>query len=86
MLIESLRKLWLDLITRSITKILAKHQFLSTNQTGFTRNCSTTTSSLQLVTALEETAENSTSLFGSTWDIEKAFDSVLQDSLRISED
>jgi len=84
MLLECLRKLWVDLITRQITAALSKHGFLSTNQAGFVRNKSTTTSILHLVTALEETSENSTSLFGSSWDMKKAFDSVLKQITKLS--
>jgi hypothetical protein len=84
MLLDSIRKLWVDLLARKITATLHSENFLSPNQSGFLRNKSTTTSTLQLITALEETAENSSSIFGSSWDFKKAFDSVIADIKRMA--
>ena len=76
MLMEVLRKLWTGLIVKRITTSLQKHGVLSLNQHGYLPKRGTDTANLQLLNTLETAWDEQRSLYGCSWDMKKAFDSV----------
>eukprot|EP01042_Synura_sphagnicola_P036407 gene36407-biopygen4424 len=75
MLMEVLRKLWTGLIVKRITS-LQKHGVLSLNQHGYLPKRGTDTANLQLLNTLESAWDEQRPLYGCSWDMKKAFDSV----------
>ena len=75
-LIEALRKAWVGIFTFRINIFLHKNNILSNNQHGFIWGRSVESASLILLNALETAKEWRSSLFISSWDIKRAFDSV----------
>jgi len=76
MLMEVLRKLWTGLIVQRITSSLQKHGALSLNQHGYLPKRGTDTANLQLLNTLETAWDEQRPLYGCSWDMKKAFDSV----------
>jgi len=76
MLMDVLRKLWTELIVKQITTSLQKHGVLSLNQYGYLPKRGTDTANLQLLNTLETVWDEQRSLYGCSWDMNKAFDSV----------
>ena len=73
MLMEVLRKLCTGLIVQRITSSLQKHG-ASLNQHGYLPKRGTNTANLQLT--LETAWDEQRPLYGCSWDMKKAFDSV----------
>ena len=73
---QVLRKLWTGLIVKRITTSLQKHGVLSLNQHGYLPKRGTDTANLQLLNTLETAWDEQRSLYGCSWDMKKAFDSV----------
>ena len=69
MLMEVLRKLWTGLIVRRITCSL---------QHGSLPKRGTDTANLQLLNTLETAWDEQRPLYGCSWDVRKAFDSVFK--------
>jgi len=76
MLIETLRKLWVQLLIKRIRRTLEIQGALSNSQFGFRAKRSTTQPLLQFSSALEQVAEIGGVMAGSTWDVVRAFDSI----------
>jgi len=55
---------------------LQKHGVLSLNQHGYLPKRGTDTANLQLFNTLETAWDKQRSLYGCSWDVKKAFDSV----------
>jgi len=84
MLLEVLRKIWSDLLLESIATSLQRHRSLSPNHHAFLPRKGTSTANLRVVNALECSVEHQRTLFGSSWDISKAFDSVSPPIIRLA--
>jgi hypothetical protein len=76
MLIDTLRKLFLKPMVNKIRHVWERHGILSQNQYGFLSGRSCAHGVLQLVNAMENAHCTESSLYMSTYDIRKAFDSV----------
>ena len=84
MLIEVLRKLWTGLVMDKVHGVINRHGVLQTSQHGFQRAHGTDTANLQLVNVLEEAKTKRLNLYGSSWDMAKAFDSVSKPIIRLA--
>ena len=73
---EILRKLWTDLIVQRITSSLQRHGILSRYQPGYLPKRGTDRDNLQLLNTLETAWDEQCPLYGWSWDMRKAFDSV----------
>ena len=76
MLMEVLSKLWTGLLVDEVTSSLQRHSSLSLSQHGYLPHHGTDTASLQLLNTLETAWDARRPLYGCSWDISKAFDSV----------
>jgi len=76
MLMEVLRKLLTGLIVDEVTSSLQRHSALSTSQHGYVPHHGTDTANLKLINSLESAWEGRKPLYGCSWDMSKAFDSV----------
>ena len=76
MLLDVLRKVWTTLVMGNITKVLLKHRVLRATQHAYLPHRGTDSANLQVVNTLETAFAERRSLYGSSWDIRKAFDSV----------
>ena len=63
---------------------IEKHNVLSEAQHGFRRKRGTHTANLQIKNALETAWQHMKQIFGSSWDISKAFDSVGRPLIRLA--
>jgi len=84
MLIETLRKLWTQLLIKRIRRTLEQQGALSNAQFGFRAKRSTTQPLMQFSAALEQVAEVGGSMAGSTWDVVRAFDSIAKPLLHLA--
>jgi len=76
MLLEVLRKCWTGLIVKTIMSSVERHSLLSESQHAFRRHRGTYTANLQIKNAFETAWHWKKKLYGSSWDVTKAFDSV----------
>ena len=76
MLMEVLRKLWTGLLVDEVTASLQRHSSLSLSQHGYLPHHGTDTANLQLLNTLETAWDARRPLYGCSWDMSKAFDSV----------
>jgi len=76
MLLDVLRKIWTTLVMNSITSVLLKHKVLRATQHAYLPHRGTDSANLQVINTLETAFEEKRTLYGSSWDIRKAFDSV----------
>ena len=76
MLLDVLRKIWTTLVMSSITSVLLKHKVLRATQHAFLPQRGTDSANIQVINTLETAFEEKRTLYGSSWDIRKAFDSV----------
>jgi len=84
MLIETLRKVWTQLIVKRIRRVLETESALSSKQFGFRPRRSTMQPLLQFSSALEQVAEVGGEISGSTWDVVRAFDSIAKPLILLS--
>ena len=84
MLIEILRKIWASLIAKSIQDTVTKHEVLHPSQHGFQSGHGTDTANIQLVNVMEEAKMKRLNLYGSSWDMRRAFDSVSKAVIRLA--
>ncbi|OXE37212.1 MAG: hypothetical protein CGW95_02890, partial [Phenylobacterium zucineum] len=83
-LLEVLRKIWVGIVIKKITRAWDRHGLLSDAQHGF-RHCRGTDSALlQFINAREHSEATNTPLFTSSWDIRRAFDSVPRSAMELS--
>ena len=75
-LIEALRKIWTGIFVHRILTYLHNNNILCLNQHGFLWGKSTESASIILLNALETAHEWRSSLYISSWDLKRAFDSV----------
>ena len=76
MLLDVLRKIWTTLIMDRITSVLHKHKVLRATQHAYLPKRGTDSANLQVINTLETAFDEERTLYGSSWDIKKAFDSV----------
>jgi len=81
-LVEVLRKIRIGLIIQRINDTWARRGILHTTQHVFRPKRGTDTALLQLQIIFEQLAINETPLSLSSWDISKAFDSLIKNTLR----
>jgi hypothetical protein len=84
MLIEVLRKTWTGLIVSTIHNTILKHGSLHPAQHGFQPEHGTDTANIQVLNALEEAKQRRIPLYGSSWDMTRAFDSVSKGVIRLA--
>jgi len=75
-LMEVLRKLWTGLIVDEGTSALQRYSALSLSQYVYLPHHGTDTANLQLLNTLELAWEERKPLYGCSWDMSKAFESV----------
>ena len=75
-LLEFLRKIWVDIVVSRITRARERYRVLAPAQHGFRPGRGTDSALLQFLNATEHAEETSTTLYTSSWDIRRAFDSV----------
>ena len=74
-LLEVTRKCWTGMIINKIMKVIEENNVLCSVQHGSRRHRSTATANLIFKNELDSAWENKTRIYGSSWDISKAFDS-----------
>jgi hypothetical protein len=72
-LIEVLRKVWTEMLTRRLLPLLEKHKVLQTNQFSFLPGRGTTSELIQLINVLEEIQEANLMVDLSTSDVRGGF-------------
>jgi len=78
MLYEALRKVWWGIFIHRIQVYLRKSQVLCQDQSAYLHGKDTSICSLHILNALETVMEFQSDLFINSWDLEKAFDSVIR--------
>ena len=76
MLVEVMRKIWVGLIMRRIASFWEKWNLVDQSQHAYLRGKGTHTVLPQLLNCLEGARDFKTSIYLSSWDMKKAFDSV----------
>jgi hypothetical protein len=76
MLVEVMRKIWVGLIMRKIASFWEKWNLVDQSQHAYLRGKGTHTVLPQLLNCLEGARDFKTSIYLSSWDMKKAFDSV----------
>ena len=76
MLVEVTRKIWVGLIMGKIARFWAKHGLIDEAQHAYIRGKGTHSAIPQLTACLEGAKEYKTSLYISSWDMKRAFDSL----------
>ena len=76
MLIEALRKVWAGIFLGRIQKFLERNKILHGSQHGASRGVGTDTAVPIFMNALETARELGSSIYISSWDVKRAFDSV----------
>ena len=84
MLIEILRKLWAGLIMNKVHSTVLRHRALHPSQHGFQPGHGTDTANIQLINVMEEAKLRKLNLYGSSWDMRRAFDSVSKPIIRLA--
>ena len=72
------------MIVKRIMNVIEEQGALSESQHAFRRGRGTYTANLQLQNAMETAWQRRTKLYGSSWDIKKAFDSVSKAIIRLA--
>ena len=72
------------MIITKIMIVIEEHNVLCSTQHGSRRHRCTASANLIFKNALEAAWENKTKIYGSSWDISKAFDSVSKDMIRLA--
>jgi exonuclease III len=80
-LIEPLRKVWATIFVRRIQSLWSAHGVLDSGQHAYLRGKGTDTALVEVLHALETTKEFKSSLYMSSWDMKRAFDSVPKELL-----
>jgi len=75
-LVEALRKVWVSIFVQRIKSFWASHLALSHSQHGFIRRKGTETALLELINAMESARQWGSSIYITSWDVTRAFDSV----------
>jgi hypothetical protein len=81
-----MRKCWTGLIVGAIMEAVERNDVLAEGQHGFRKNRGTHTANLQLKNALETAWQHKKKIYGSSWDIAKAFDSVSRPLIQLAWD
>ena len=76
MLIEALRKVWSGIFLRRIQTFLEDNRVLHASQHGSSRGAGTDTAAPIFIDALETAREWGSSIYISSWDVKRAFDSI----------
>ena len=82
--LEVTRKCWTGMIITKIMRVIEENNVLCSAQHGSRRHRSTASANLIFEIALESAWECKTVVYGSSWDISKAFDSVSKDMIRLA--
>ena len=83
MLLEVTRKLFTQILIKRVTSIWEKHSALAPQQHGSRRNVMTASPIFQLLNVLEQAQESACSVFGSSYDIVHAYDSISHNIQRL---
>ena len=84
MLLEVLRKIWLKIVSQKMRATWERAGILQSTQFGFRAGRSCTSGVLTLRNAIEEAKDTGNPLFGSSWDIKAAFDSVSRQLMELA--
>eukprot|EP01042_Synura_sphagnicola_P036341 gene36341-biopygen2603 len=84
MLLDVFRKVWTTLVMGNITKVLLKHRVLRATQHAYLPLRGTDSANRQVVNTLETAFAEQRSLYGSSRDICKGFDSVRKGLIRLA--
>ena len=84
MLLEVLRKLWVWIIVRKISRLWEAHQILSPSQHGFRKGRGTGSALVVHLNCWERARLTNSLLYLSSWDIRRAFDSVAKETMDAS--
>jgi len=76
MLIEATRKIWAGIFLSRIQAFLDDNKLLHPSQHGASRGAGTDTAAPILINALETAREWGSSVYISSWDVKRAFDSI----------
>ena len=76
MLIEATRKIWAGVFLGRIQNFLEENKVLHPSQHGASRGVGTDTAAPILINALETAREWGSSVYISSWDVQRAFDSI----------
>jgi len=76
MLIEATRKIWSGIFLARIQSFLERNKVLHPSQHGASRGMGTDTAAPILINALETAREWGSSVYISSWDVKRAFDSI----------
>jgi len=76
MLIEATRKIWAGIFLGRMQKYLEENKVLHPSQHGASRGVGTDTAAPILINALETAREWGSSVYISSWDVQRAFDSI----------
>ena len=76
MLVEVTRKIWVGLIMHKIRHFWKRWNIINENQHAYIQGKGTQTAIPQLIDAMESAEESKSSIFISSWDMSKAFDSL----------
>ena len=69
---------------KTIHATLLKHKVLHPSQHGFQPGHGTETANVQVLNVFEEAKANKRNLYGSSWDMAKAFDTITPDIIRMA--
>ena len=83
MLLEVTRKLFTQILIKRVTSIWEKNSALAPQQHGSRRNVMTASPIFQLLNVLEQAQESACSVFGSSYDIVHAYDSISHNIQRL---
>ena len=78
------QEMWTGMIITKIMRVIEENNVLCSAQHGSRRHRSTASANLIFKNALEAAWENKMVVYGSSWDISKAFDSVSKNMIRLA--
>ena len=81
-LLELTKKCWTGMVITKIMLVIEENNVLCSAQHGSLRHRNTASANLIFKNTLESACKNKTKIYGSSWDISKAFDSVSKDVIR----
>ena len=79
LLLEVLRKVWAGIFRARMVAFLERNNLLHPSQHGAMRGCGTDTAAPIFVNAIETAKEWNSSVFISSWDVKRAFDSLARE-------
>ena len=80
MLLDTIRKVWSNVLLYKIQRIWEKHNFLHNAQHGFRSKRSTDSATIQLLALIESAHLNNTPLYMASFDLKSAFDTLTREA------